>query len=102
MVDRQKRELAAILVRKFRDGEITQRLGRLLIAGLVCGVAEWGVQFLPAAYQPSRPLYALAWLAVSAGAYIILRRTDRYLGSVAGLLSIIFAGVFLVSLLVRN
>ena len=81
---------------------ITQRLGRLLIAGLVCSVAAWGVQFLPSAYQPSRPLYALACLTLSSGAYIILRRKNRYLGSVAGVLSIIFAAVFLVSLLMRS
>lgn len=81
---------------------ITQRLGRLLIAGLVCSVAAWGFRFLPSAYQPSRPLYVLAWLALSAGAFIILRRKNRYLGSVAGVLSIIFAAVFVVSLFMRN
>jgi len=39
---------------------------------------------------------------LSSGAYIILRRKNRYLGSVAGVLSIIFAAVFLVSLLMRS
>ena len=70
------------------------------MAALVCSVAAWGVQFLPSAYQPSRPVYALAWFALSAGAYIILRGKNRYLGSVAGVLSI--AAVFLVSLFMRN
>ena len=81
---------------------ITQRLGRLLIVCLVCSVAALGVQFLPSAYQPSRPVYAFAWLALSAGAYIILRRRNRYLGSAAGAVSIIFAAVFLVSLFMRT
>src|SRR3954453_15181937 len=72
---------------------IPQRLGRLLIVGLVCSVATWGVQFLPSAYQPSRPLYALAWLVLAAGSYLLLRRRYPYLSSVAGVLSIIFGAV---------
>jgi hypothetical protein len=81
---------------------ITQRLGRLLIAAIACSLAAWGVRFLPDAYQPSRPLYMLAWLVLSAGAYIILRRKSGYFASVAGVLSILFGAVFLVSLFMRN
>ena len=81
---------------------VPQRLGRLLLAGLVCSIAAWGVRFLPDTYQPSRPLYALAWLALAGSAYVVLRRKYPYLGSVAGVLSIIFGVVFFVSLLMRR
>lgn len=60
------------------------------------------MQFLPNAYQPSRPLYMFAWLATSVGAFFALRRKSPYLRSVAGMLSIIFAAVFLLTLLMRN
>jgi uncharacterized membrane protein len=73
----------------------------LLIAALICGIAAWGVQFLPSAYQPFRAVYALAWLAFAGSAYVILRRSNPYLGSVA-MLSVIFAAGFLLSLFVRN
>ena len=76
--------------------------GRLLLAGLVCSVAGWGVRFLPSAYQPSRPLYALAWLGASIAAYAALRTRNADLGSVARTLAFIFGALFLVSLFMRN
>ena len=77
-------------------------IARLMLVGLICGVAAWGVQFLPFAYQPSLPLYAVAWLALSGGAYAFLRSRKRFLSSVARALLVIFAGVFVVSLFMRN
>ena len=50
----------------------------------------------------SRPVYTLAWLALSAGADVILRRKKRYSASVAGVLSTIFTAVFFVSLILGN
>lgn len=75
---------------------------RLLMVGLICSLAAWGIQFLPSAYQPSRPLYAMAWFAASIGAYAALRRRSSQLGSVARTLSFIFGVVFVVSLLMRD
>lgn len=81
---------------------IHQRLGRLFIAALVCSLAAWGVQFLPSAYQPSRPLYSLAWLTLSIGAYLVLRRRNAFGGAVARVLSIIFGTILIASLFMRN
>lgn len=81
---------------------ITQRLGRLLIVGLVCSLMAWGAQFLPYSYQPSRPLYALAWFTVAAAAYMASRHKNQDLASIARVLSVIFFGLFLVCLLMRN
>jgi hypothetical protein len=100
--------------RTFSDGEkrliptqasyqpLSHTLGHLLIAGLVVSIAAWGIQFLPSAYQPSRPLYALAWLGASIAAYAALRTRRPYLGSIARALAFIFGAVFLISLLMRN
>lgn len=84
------------------DRPIRHTFGRLLLAGAICSVAAWGVQFLPSSYQPSRPIYAFAWFVAALGGYAALRPTNRYLASVARALSFIFGGVFLVSLFMRK
>jgi len=72
------------------------------MAAMVCSIAAWGVQFLLSAYQPSRPLYTLAWLALCGVAYIAFRRKNPCIGSVAGVLCIIFGAVFIATLFMRN
>lgn len=80
-----------------------QSIGRLAIVGIVCGVVGWGSQLLPPDdYQPSRPIYALLWLAGSIALYLRFRRRNGFLASTAGMLAIIFGSVFLASLLMRN
>jgi hypothetical protein len=87
-----------------RVNEITvpQRLARLFTAALICGVAAWGLQFLPEAYQPSRPLYALAWLAFAGASFAILRSRNAYLASIALVLTAVFGAGLLLSLFMRN
>ena len=51
-----------------------QQTARVLFVGLVVAFATWGIQFLPPDdYQPSRPLYASAWLVASLVAYLAFK-----------------------------
>lgn len=80
----------------------SQQLGPLFIVAVACVPAVWGMQLLPQASQPSRPLYMLAWLAVAGGVFVALRRRSDFFTSVARMLLVIFAFGFVISLLMRN
>jgi hypothetical protein len=80
----------------------SRHLGRLLIVCVPVIFAVWGTQFLPDAYQPSRPIYMLGWLAVSGLAYFGLRRRSDYLASAAAMLSAVFGIAFFFALFMRN
>jgi hypothetical protein len=79
-----------------------QQVGRLLICSVACVLVIWGMRLLPEAYQPSRPLYMLAWLIVAVIAYVALRRRSDYLRAVATMLSVIFGIGFVIALFMRN
>jgi hypothetical protein len=75
------------------------RLIEFAFLALVCGVAAWGVQFLPADdYQPSRPLYAGGWLVIAGVLLIVTRNSGTWLSSASKALTGIFALVVALSL----
>ncbi len=79
-----------------------QRLARLAALGLICSIAAWGVQFLPADdYQPSRPLYALGWLLASSIAFWIVRKRATPIRGASIMLVVIFAIALCIALLMR-
>jgi len=77
----------------------SQQLGRLFIVTVACIPPVWGMQFLPETYQPSRPLYMLAWLAIAGAAYVGLRRRGEFPTAVSRMLLVVFALGLLLTLL---
>ena len=76
-----------------------QHILRLFIVALVGSVMAWGYQFLPPDdYQPSRPIYTACWLIAAVGAYISLRRRNQFAASVARVLAVIIACVFVLTM----
>ena len=59
------------------------RLQLLIIAGLLSVVAVGSTYLPPDDYQPSRPIYAAAWLVASAATYLWLRPRRPFAASVA-------------------
>jgi len=81
------------------DATVAQSLSRLAIVSAVCVVAAWGFQLLPPDdYQPSRPLYALGWLLGSVLTFVMARKKTLP-RSAARMLIVIFAGLFVITLL---
>jgi hypothetical protein len=75
-----------------------ERLYDFLFVGLWCGIAAWGMQFLPAGdYQPSRPFYAACWLLAAVGLFVVSKNYPAWLRSAAKWLVGIFAFLLVIS-----